>query len=79
MGDFLPMFQLPTEYSLSQLCHFWCNGVGPGVAETKFGGGFFGGNFCWGFNGGPQGIAQCAGKFPVGVVDAPQFIVGVHG
>lgn len=78
MAALLPMSRLPFQYPFRQLCHFWCNRVRPRVAESEFGRSFFSGDFCWSFNGGAQGIAKRVGIFPVGVVDAPQFVVGIR-
>ena len=50
----------------------------PRVAETKFGGGFLGGNFRRSFNGGAQWITQLGGVFAVGVVDTPQLIARIQ-
>ena len=50
----------------------------PRVAETKFGGGFLGGNFRRSFNGGAQWITQLAGVFAGGVVDAPQLVARIQ-
>jgi len=71
MAALLPMCRLPFQYPFRQLCHFWRNRVRPRVVEAEFGGGFFGGDFRRGFNGGAQGIAKSLGIFPVGVIDAP--------
>ena len=48
----------------------------PRIVESEFGGGFFSGDFRRGLNGGAERVAHHAGKFPVGVVDAPQFGFG---
>jgi len=80
---FLTMQRLPFKNHLRQLRHFWCDWMRPRVAETKFGGGFLGSDFCWSFNRRAQRVAQCTGIFPVGVINASQFIFGgcsqVHG
>jgi len=54
-------------------------GCAHGSIKAEFGSSFFSGDFRWGFNGGGAGDHQRVGIFPVGVVDAPQFIVRVHG
>jgi len=50
----------------------------PRVAEAAFGGGLFSSDFCRCFNGRAERVAHHPGKFPVGVVDAPQFILIVR-
>lgn len=79
MAALLPMSRLPCQYPFRQLGNFWCDRVRPRVAEAKSGGNFLGGDFRRGFNGGAERVAHHPGKFPVGVVDAPQFILGVRG
>jgi len=69
----LPISRLPFKYPFCQPGNGWFNRVRPRIAETKFGGGGFGGDFCRGFHGGAQGIAQRAGIFPVGVVYPPEL------
>ena len=57
----------------------------PWIAETKFGSGFFSGDFRWGFNGGAQGIIQRTGTFLIGVKNPPELVAAllnrglVHG
>ena len=72
------MSRLPCQYPFRQLGNFWCDRVCPRVAESEFGGGFFSGDFRRGFNGGAERVAHHPGKFPVGVVDAPQSILIVR-
>ena len=78
MDEFLLVARATFKDALCQLCNSWCNGVCPRVIEAEFGSGFFCGDFCWRFDGGAQGIAKYAGIFPVSVIDAPQFVVGIY-
>ena len=75
MAASLPVSWLPFKYPFRQLGNCWFNRMRPRIAETKFGSGFFSGDFRWGFNGGTQRITQRAGIFPVGVVNPPELIV----
>jgi hypothetical protein len=80
---FLTLVGWLLENRIHQLYHFRFNWVSPRGAESEFGSGILGSFFGWGFNGRSEGITQQTGIFPVGVVDAPQFVFGrrrqIHG
>ena len=61
------------EEGLCQGYNFRCNRVCPRIAKAEFFGSFFGGEFCWRFNGSAKWIARLARMFPVGVVDTPEL------
>lgn len=72
------MSRTPFEDTLCQPCNFWGNRVSPRITEAEFSSSFFSGDFCGCFDGGPEGIPMSTGVFPVGVINAPQFVFSVR-
>jgi len=54
------------------------DGMRPRITEAESSGEFFSGELGGRFNDGSEGVAQLAGVFPVGVVDAPELISGLR-
>jgi hypothetical protein len=59
-------------------CLSRCDRVRPRITKAKSRGGFLGDEFVRRFNDRAKWVAQLAGIFPVGVVDAPELTAGLQ-